>query len=344
LAHVDCVVGIQGPCRDDVARHFAVGFYGGLGERESVAAAFHQGRAAIRLAGLGDGDQLQLRVRPGADADQLFLLSAPAQTMTRANGGLERAGGSSVDPGTPSDGQGADTGRRTAVDRAGSAMRYAVGMAGAAAILSPVMIGLRCGSRTGALGGLIVLALMVVLLVFARLARTSNRWSALTFYMTWGCTVLAFGITALFGSCFFFAMPTSMSCLIQGECKTQNPSCGLLQIDDVIAKSEGGRIVLDIRVRSSGRTVVNITRADVHILRGMNPPQVHHACPSSADYDVPIIAEHNSIPVSHIVHENEVDRFVLHLVFDCRYKLTAEIVLTYNGDCTSISMPIRLAY
>jgi hypothetical protein len=48
-AHVDCVVGMSGSIRDDAARSFAIGFYGGLGERESVAAAFRQGCAAISL-------------------------------------------------------------------------------------------------------------------------------------------------------------------------------------------------------------------------------------------------------------------------------------------------------
>ena len=36
---------------DDVARSFALGVYGGLGERESIAAAYRQGRAAIGLEG-----------------------------------------------------------------------------------------------------------------------------------------------------------------------------------------------------------------------------------------------------------------------------------------------------
>jgi hypothetical protein len=36
---VDCVVGMSGAIHDDAARNFAIGFYGGLGERESIAAA-----------------------------------------------------------------------------------------------------------------------------------------------------------------------------------------------------------------------------------------------------------------------------------------------------------------
>jgi CHAT domain len=77
LAHVDCVVGMRGAIRDDAARNFAMGFYGGLGERESVDAAFRQGCAAISLEGLADADRPQLKVRPGVDAKQLILAADP---------------------------------------------------------------------------------------------------------------------------------------------------------------------------------------------------------------------------------------------------------------------------
>jgi hypothetical protein len=72
-AHVDCIVGMSGTIIDDAARNFAIGFCGGLGERESVAAAFRQGRAAISLDGLRDSDRPQLRVRDGVDASKLIL-------------------------------------------------------------------------------------------------------------------------------------------------------------------------------------------------------------------------------------------------------------------------------
>jgi WD40 repeat protein len=73
LAHTACVVGMSGSIHDDAARSFAVGFYGGLGEHESIAAAFKQGRAAINLDGLRDADRPQLLVRDGFDASQLIL-------------------------------------------------------------------------------------------------------------------------------------------------------------------------------------------------------------------------------------------------------------------------------
>jgi hypothetical protein len=74
-AHVDCVVGMSGSIGDGAARNFAIGFYGGLGERESIAAAFRQGCAAISLEGLPDSDRPQLKVRDGADASKLVLAS-----------------------------------------------------------------------------------------------------------------------------------------------------------------------------------------------------------------------------------------------------------------------------
>jgi hypothetical protein len=77
LAHVDCVVGMSGAIRDEAARSFAIGFYGGIGEREPVAAAYKQGRAAISLEGLPDGERPQLKVRAGIDAGKLVLGADP---------------------------------------------------------------------------------------------------------------------------------------------------------------------------------------------------------------------------------------------------------------------------
>jgi hypothetical protein len=79
LAHVDCVVGMRGSIHDDAARSFAIGFCGGLGEHESIAAAFEHGRAAISLEGLPDAEQPRLQVRVGFDATQVILAAtAPA--------------------------------------------------------------------------------------------------------------------------------------------------------------------------------------------------------------------------------------------------------------------------
>jgi hypothetical protein len=72
-AYVDCVVWIGGTIHHEAARSFAVGFYGGLCECESVAVAYEQGQAAINLEGLVEGDSPQLKVRDGIDAGKLVL-------------------------------------------------------------------------------------------------------------------------------------------------------------------------------------------------------------------------------------------------------------------------------
>ncbi len=92
LAHIDCVVGFAGPALDGAARSFAIGFYGGLGDRESVAAAYKQGCAAIALEASSarsrvgtrdavaatddctqDSSRPRLTVRAGVDASQVIL-------------------------------------------------------------------------------------------------------------------------------------------------------------------------------------------------------------------------------------------------------------------------------
>jgi hypothetical protein len=64
---------MSGAIHDDAARSFAIGFYGALGEQESVAAAYQHGRAAVCLDGLPDADQPQLLVREGFEVTQLIL-------------------------------------------------------------------------------------------------------------------------------------------------------------------------------------------------------------------------------------------------------------------------------
>ncbi|MBC8070943.1 MAG: hypothetical protein IAG13_21625 [Deltaproteobacteria bacterium] len=81
LAHIDCVVGMSGAIHDDAARNFAIGFYGGLGEHESIAVAFKQGGAAIRLDGLPNADRPQLQVRDGFDAAGLILAAVAPSAL-----------------------------------------------------------------------------------------------------------------------------------------------------------------------------------------------------------------------------------------------------------------------
>lgn len=73
LVHIDCVIVVGCSLPEDMARAFAIGFYGGLGERQSVAAAYLQGCAAISLEAPSAFETPQLRVRDGVDADGLIL-------------------------------------------------------------------------------------------------------------------------------------------------------------------------------------------------------------------------------------------------------------------------------
>lgn len=77
VTRVDCVVGMGGPIREEAARNFAIGFYGALGECESVTTAYKQGRAAISLEGLRGADAPQLKIRDGVDAGHLVLAMLP---------------------------------------------------------------------------------------------------------------------------------------------------------------------------------------------------------------------------------------------------------------------------
>jgi hypothetical protein len=72
LAYVPCVVGMAASIDDDAARSFAIGFYGGLGEGESVGTAYEQGLVAISLMGLHAAHP-QLQVRREVDASRLVL-------------------------------------------------------------------------------------------------------------------------------------------------------------------------------------------------------------------------------------------------------------------------------
>jgi CHAT domain len=111
LAHVECVVGMSGAIPDGAARSFAIGFYGGLGDRESIAAAFRQGCAAISLEGLREGDRPQLKVHPGIDASRLVLAADPPITpltsapLTPEPSGHEAAGAPRVMQAQPGFGQ-----------------------------------------------------------------------------------------------------------------------------------------------------------------------------------------------------------------------------------------------
>lgn len=74
--HVDCVIGTRGTIQDDAAIHFAIGLYGGIAGGASIASAFRQGVAALRLKGLTD--RPRLLVRRGVDPCTVVLAAGRA--------------------------------------------------------------------------------------------------------------------------------------------------------------------------------------------------------------------------------------------------------------------------
>jgi len=85
------VVGMSKAIHDHAARSFAIGFYGGLGEHESIAVAFRPGKAAINLDGLRDADRPQVKVGAGMDARQLVLAAVERPFRPEARSGRPQA-------------------------------------------------------------------------------------------------------------------------------------------------------------------------------------------------------------------------------------------------------------
>lgn len=81
--YADCVIGMQSSAQDGATRNFAIGFYGALGERESITTAYEQGCAAISLEGDDDCDRPRLWVRDGIDAGQIVLAAELRQRRAR---------------------------------------------------------------------------------------------------------------------------------------------------------------------------------------------------------------------------------------------------------------------
>ena len=90
-------------------------------------------------------------------------------------------------------------------------------------------------------------------------------------------------------------------------------------------------VKLDVRLRNAGTETVNVTRADLHVMKRVPYAGVYKA---SARYDLILEAEHNMVALAHVLQPNEVDRFVLRVGFSkwntsCGFE--AELILSYNG-------------
>ena len=80
-AHVDCVVGMTGAIHDDAARIFSIGFYGGLGEHASVAAAFAHGRRRSTWKGCPTSTSRSSWCAMGSMPSELVLAAAEPSVL-----------------------------------------------------------------------------------------------------------------------------------------------------------------------------------------------------------------------------------------------------------------------
>ena len=110
-----------------------------------------------------------------------------------------------------------------------------------------------------------------------------------------------------------------------------------LSVDDVIVTKQREHILLDVRVRNTGTSVVNITRADLHVLKRVPYAAIDRP---SASYDLLLAGEHNVIGVAHVLRSNEVDRFTIRVgftAFNTSCGFEAQLILHYNGDAQAVS-------
>ena len=128
---------------------------------------------------------------------------------------------------------------------------------------------------------------------------------------------------------------------VTGEDTLTEPESDLY-IDDVIVSKSHNHINLDVRLRNAGKAVVNVTRADLHVLGRVPYAAAYQA---SASYDLLLESENNSIAVAHVLQPNEVDRFNVRVGFtrfntSCHFE--AELILHFNNDRRVASQPFTL--
>lgn len=94
-------------------------------------------------------------------------------------------------------------------------MKYALGVAGLAAVVAIATRGFGLDASTAVVGALIVVGLMTALIVLAVAARQSERLLGHAVVFSWTVLVLMLGSAALLLSSFFFSWPKSPPCLFK---------------------------------------------------------------------------------------------------------------------------------
>lgn len=128
------------------------------------------------------------------------------------------------------------------------AVRYAMGVGGIAAVVAIILTWWKDEPQSAILGGLIVFGAMVVLVIFATLARTGSRvLRPLALSLAWTFLTITISVAGLFVSCAFFDRPKSLPCLLRGEgCGGPPPPP---QLDVATAAAMGKTIVEGLYAR-----------------------------------------------------------------------------------------------
>jgi ABC-type iron transport system FetAB permease component len=103
------------------------------------------------------------------------------------------------------------------------AMKYAMAVAGLSAVVALVLVGLDLDATTAVIGSLLVLAFMVLVVVFAAVAKEKAGLRPLAVFFMWSFSVVAVASMSLLVSCFFFDEPKTIPCLLKQECPPTQP-------------------------------------------------------------------------------------------------------------------------
>lgn len=97
-------------------------------------------------------------------------------------------------------------------------VKYALGVAGVAAVVTIATRGFGLDRGTAVVGTTIVIAFMLLLLIMAVAARQQRLLRAPAMVFTWSFLLMAIGSSALLLLSFFFHVPKSPRCLFYNEC------------------------------------------------------------------------------------------------------------------------------
>lgn len=97
------------------------------------------------------------------------------------------------------------------------AINYALGVACLGAVVAIVTLGARFDAGTATVGTLVVMALMVVLIALAVVARQQRRLVLSAMVLTWAVLVLTLCSSALLLGSLFFHWPRPLRCLVHDE-------------------------------------------------------------------------------------------------------------------------------